>query len=135
MGSWGLVLLFIVMTIVIPMAQMLFGKGPNNWRRLLRLDLAALLVIVAGFAGALAIVRWFDLASALCLLTIVLPMSLCFAWLARNVLEDFASGRRKRNAQPVDLSCLQDPNQTSDAVVVAQAVAERQIGEQEQSAD
>ena len=124
----GLVIVFIVMTIVIPFAQMLFGKGPNSWRRLLRLDLAALLVIVAGFAGALAIVRWLDLASALCLLTIVLPLSLSFAWLCRYVLEDVTSGRRKRTRRQADLSFLQDAAPPADDVVKAQTAGERPDG-------
>jgi hypothetical protein len=36
-------LLFVVL---VPLCQMLFGRGPNNIRKLMRLDLAAFLVLL-----------------------------------------------------------------------------------------
>jgi hypothetical protein len=120
-----LVLAFIVFAVAVPLARMLFRKGPNHWRRLLRLDLAALLVITTGVAGAFAMVRGADLGSALCALTFILPMSLAFAWLGRYVLEDLAAGRRRHGKLPeVDLSYLQhsESSNVGDVPIQAEAV-------------
>jgi hypothetical protein len=123
MECLALVVVFIVMTIGIPMYRMLTGKGANNWRRLVRVDLAALLVITAGCAAALAIVRWFELGEAICMLTVVLPLMLCFAWLARYVIEDTLSRRRKVTNQKTDLSFLRGDTAPHE-IVAAEAVDE-----------
>ena len=120
----ALFLVFIVLAFGIPMYRMLFGKGANNWRRLLKVDLAALLVITAGCAAALAIVRRLDLASALCVLTVVLPFCLCFAWLTRYVLEDTLSKRRQTVSEKADLSFLGRDTHAPEEVVVAEMVDE-----------
>jgi hypothetical protein len=124
-----LVTAFLIFVIAIPFARMLFRRNsPNHWRKLLRLDLAALIVIVTGVAGALAIVRGADLVSAICVLTIVLPMSLAFAWLARYVIEDFAArGARRTNRGETDMSFLNGAEKPAEEVVPAElANGERQ---------
>jgi hypothetical protein len=115
---------FLVLAIAIPLARMLFRKNsPNHWRRLLRLDLAALIVITTGVAMALAIVRGADLASALCVLTLVLPMSLAFAWLARYAIEDLSARRARRGENnELDLSFLTREEEREEEVVQADVV-------------
>lgn len=102
-------LVVIVFVVLIPVARMLFGRGPNNIRRLVRLDLAAFLVLTAGVALALGIVRTFKPLEAACVLVIALPAMIAFAWLARYAIEEIWLGfRRKREqrGQIVDLSYL-----------------------------
>jgi hypothetical protein len=116
----------LVIAVAVLSVRMLFGKGPNNWRRLIRLDLAALLVILTGVAGALAVVRGADLGSALCVLTIVLPMSLAFAWLARYVIEDVAAWRIRRGKnREADLSFLASEHRPDEEIVPAELADER----------
>ena len=52
-----LLLLLIAILPLVGLARMLFGRGPNSWRRLIRLDIAAFLVLTAGVALAFAFVR------------------------------------------------------------------------------
>src|SRR6187401_1600039 len=95
MECLALMVLFLVVFVLLPLGRMLFGTGPNNWRRLVRLDLAALIVFITGVAVALAIVRGMDWPSALCLLTFVLPTAIAFVWLGRFLLEDLSRNRTK----------------------------------------
>jgi hypothetical protein len=102
---------------------MLFGRGPNNWRRLMRLDLAALLVLTAGVALAFAIVRGLDPLEAAWILVLALPAMIAFAWLGRYALEELAIGfgrKRDRHEQSADLSFLKDPPQ--DEIIEANIV-------------
>ena len=106
MACFGVLILLLLA--FVPLAQMLLGNGPNSFRKLLRLDIAAFFVITAGFAGAFAVARW-DLGVGLILLPITLPMALVLAWLGRYVLEDisiqFRHRHTPRNAE-VDLAFL-----------------------------
>ena len=51
------VLIVLVLLTLVPLARMLFGKGPNSLRRLTRPDLAAFFVLTAGAAIAFGIAR------------------------------------------------------------------------------
>jgi hypothetical protein len=116
-------LAIIVLLVLVPLARMLFGKGPNNLRRLMRLDIAAFLVLTAGVALALAIARVEQSYGMACILVLVLPFALAFAWLGRYLLEDVAVGfgRRLKSRQDADLSFLTQPP-TEDEVVAAELV-------------
>ena len=106
------VIVVAVLFVLVPLLQMLFGPGPNNIRKLVRLDLAAFLVLTAGVALSLAIVRFMEAREAACVLVIALPTTIALAWLGRYYIEDTVlSFRRKRQArdQGADLSFLSDP--------------------------
>jgi hypothetical protein len=94
------VLFLIVLLAILPLLSMLLGRGPNNLRRLLRLDLAAFFVLTAGIALAFGVTRaiaWDDgRAVAALILVLVLPMTLATAWFARFVIEELWSLFRKK---------------------------------------
>ena len=110
--------------VLIPLWQMLFGRGPNNIRRLVRLDLAAFLVLTAGAALALAIVRNFPPVEAVCILVVALPAMIALAWLARYMIEEFVLSwrrRREQREQAVDLGFLNDTDPPIEATIVEDA--------------
>jgi len=107
--------------VLIPLWRMLFGRGPNNIRRLLRLDLAALLVLTAGVALAFALVRSLPPLEAACILVVALPAMIALAWLGRYMIEEFILGWRRRREQRekvVDLNFLKDPEPPIQATIV-----------------
>ncbi len=111
-----LLLLLIALVPLMGLWQMLFGRGPNSWRRLIRLDLAALVVFTAGVALAFAIVRQLNPWEAACILVIALPAMVAFAWFGRYALEELVLGFRRRadrREQSADLSFLKQPSETA----------------------
>ena len=110
-------LLLVLLIALLPLVgfwQMLFGRGPNSWRRLIRLDLAALLVLTAGVALAFAIVRQLNPWEAACILVLAVPAMVAFAWLGRYALEELVLGFRRRASrreQTADLSFLDRSDQ------------------------
>jgi hypothetical protein len=114
-------LLFFVLGILVlvPLFRMLFGRGPNNLRKLVRPDLAAFLVLTAGVALAFAIVRNFNWLEATCILVIALPAMIALAWLGRYMLEEFILGwrRRDQHERTANLDFLKVP-EPIEAVIV-----------------
>ena len=125
-----LLVLLIALLPLVGFGQMLFGPGPNSWRRLIRLDLAALLVLTAGVALAFAIVRQLSPWEAACILVLAVPAMIAFAWLGRYALEELVLGfrrRQDRREQTADLAFLEMPDQqlVADCEVVAAEIIER----------
>jgi hypothetical protein len=107
-----LLLLLIALLPVVGIGRMLFGRGANSWRRLVRPDIAALLVLTAGVAVAFALVRGLNPLEASCILVVALPAMIAFAWLGRYFLEDMVLGfrqKRDRHERSADLSFLDKP--------------------------
>lgn len=119
-----LLLLIVLGTLtLVPLARMLFGRGPNNIRKLLRLDLAALMVLTAGVAFAFALVRSLNPLEAACILAFALPATIALAWLGRYMIEEFALGlrrRREQREQTANLDFLNEP-EPIEATVVEEA--------------
>lgn len=117
------IMAFLLLVAVAPLVRMLFGSGPNNWRKLLRFDLATIFLMVSGVGLALAIVRRVDLVTAIFAMLLVLPLSLAFVWLGRYVFEDMTDRTirpgAKRNA---DLSFLARDEEPVEEIVHAIAV-------------
>jgi hypothetical protein len=117
-----LALLLLAALPAIPLARMLFGKGPNSFRRLVRPDIAAFLVLTAGCAAAFAVARVEQGAGWLCILVLALPFALSLAWLGRYFLEDLSlefGRRRSRRDADADLTFL---NGTVDDAAAIQPV-------------
>jgi hypothetical protein len=115
-------LAIVVLACLWPLLQMLFGKGPNSLRRLIRPDLAAFFVLTAGIAFAMALVRTESSGTALCLLAFVLPFALALAWLGRVFVEEIASGfsrKSSRKAWETDLSFLSEPDVSAEPLDAA----------------
>ncbi|MDX1945039.1 MAG: hypothetical protein SFU86_06500 [Pirellulaceae bacterium] len=119
--------------IAIQFGQMLFRRGPNHWRNLLRVDLAAMLVLITGVAGALALVRSLDPWAAACVLTLALPAAIAFAWMGRYLLEDLARSRRRAHGISEDAKFAWPPAQPENPTasppeeILAEAVDEARI--------
>jgi hypothetical protein len=129
-----LLLLLIALVSLVGFGQMLFGRGPNSWRRLIRLDLAALLVLTAGVALAFAIVRQLNPWEAACILVLAVPAMIAFAWLGRYALEELVLGFRRRadrREQSADLSFLKQPSETAaiDCEIVEAEIVESSANE------
>jgi hypothetical protein len=122
------ILAFLLLAIVVPFAKMLFGSGPNNWRKLIRFDLATIFLMVTGVGLALAVVRGVDPVSAVFALILVLPLSLAFVWLGRYVFEDMTARTERPGAKrDADLSFLardQEPQGPAEELVQATVVAD-----------
>jgi hypothetical protein len=128
-----LLLLLIAILPLVGLWRMLFGRGPNSWQRLIRLDLAALLVLTAGVALALAIVRRLNPWEAACILVLALPAMIAFAWLGRYALEELVLGfhrRQDRHKRSADLAFLSEPpGDTVEATLVEQPTTDSLNGE------
>lgn len=117
----------------IQFGQILFRKGPNHWRNLLRVDLAAMLVLITGVAGALALVRGLDPWAATCVLTLALPAAIAFAWMGRYLIEDLARSRRRAHGTSGDAKFAWPPAQPENPTasppeeILAEAVDEAKI--------
>ena len=107
--------------VLVPLFRMLFGRGPNNIRKLVRLDLAAFLVLTAGVALAFAIVRNVPPFEAACILVVALPAMIALAWLGRYMIEEFVLGwrrRREERERTANLDFLKEPEPPIEATVV-----------------
>jgi len=121
-------LLILVILALVPLAQMLLGNGPNGFRKLLRLDIAAFFVITSGFAGALAVARLEQSQGWICVMVWILPMALALAWFLRYVTEDIAINfgkRRDRQDAAPDLAFLNArPAELEETPLDAELIAE-----------
>lgn len=117
------ILAFLLLTIVVPFGRMLFGSGPNNWRKLIRFDLATIFLMLSGIGVALAIVRGVDPISAVFALILVLPLSLAFVWLGRYVFEDLTTRTIRPGAKhDADLSFLAREQEPAEEIIHATSV-------------
>jgi hypothetical protein len=117
------ILAFLLLAIVVPFTKMLFGSGPNNWRKLIRFDLATIFLMLSGIGVALAIVRGVDPISALFALILVLPLSLAFVWLGRYVFEDLTARTIRPGVKlDADLSFLAREQGPAEEIIHATAV-------------
>lgn len=115
-----LITIGLLLVLVVPLLKMLFGKGPNNIRKLLQPDIAAFMVLTAGVALAFAIARFETSPStAACLLVIVLPMAIAAAWFGRYAIEEMSElfgNRRKTPLREADLAFLDHQEEEDDIV-------------------
>lgn len=105
-------LIGLLLFVLVPLAQMLMGNGPNSLRKLLRWDLAAFFVITAGFAAALAVARLEQSQGWICVMVWILPIALALAWFLRYAIEDIAINfgkQRDRQNASANLAFLDAP--------------------------